>query len=468
MSNAKSRIFAAVAGALSVGAAAAWAEPTPQDMKIQELQDKVAALEARQASNSKDLAATIDGILRDAERRSQLLATNGEASAGYDGGFFIKAGDAWVLRPGAQFQFRNITNYREEAKPGGDSAIDNGFEIRRMRFFLAGNVFSKDLDYYIEWDTDRNGGSVFLNEAWARYFFADEWGLRAGQFKELSSHEWLVGPKRSMAVESSLVDNLLGGNGIGGYTQGVTLIYGGERNNNNPFAVEAGYIDGAAQSNTDFTSRGEPLPVPEPTVGYLMPPGKHAFDFGITGRAEYKVMGDWADYKDFTAKGTKQDLLVVGAGGDWSQGGDGNLILASADIQYENPNGLGLYAAGLMKYMDSQMSGLGKSSTDWGFLIQASYAFAGNWEVFGRYDAMFLDQSVVFADGHDQDVYHEITLGVNYYLGQDGSAMHRAKITVDLTYLPNGAPAPLTGLGVLDNNGAEAEWMLRAQFQLLI
>ena len=466
MTNAKSRLFAAVAGALSLGATAAWAQPSAQDVKIQELQNKVEALEARQAATTKDLAATIDSILRDAEKRSQLLATNGEASAGYDGGFFIKAGDAWVLRPGAFFQFRNVTSYREDAKPTEDDAWDNGFEMRRMRFFLAGNAFSKDLDYYIEWDTNRDSGNLVLFEAWARYFFAEDWGLRVGQFKDLSTHEWITSSKRQLVADFSLVDSLLGGSGMGMYTQGVTLIYGGQRNR--AVNIEAGYIDGANQSNTDFTSRGEPLPLSEPAVGYLSSPPKHAFDWGVTGRAEWKAMGDWNDYRDFTAKGTTKDLLVLGIGGDWSQGGDGNLGIFSADAQYEHPKGLGLYAAGLVKFMDGELSGMPKDTTDWGFLVQGSYLLNGNWEIFARYDVTFLDVDVLAADGHTQDDFHEITVGVNYYLGQGGSAFHRAKITVDLTYLPNGAPTEVRGIDVLDNNGFEAEWMLRAQFQLLI
>ena len=57
---------------------------------------------------------------------------------------------------------------------------------------------------------------------------------------------------------------------------------------------------------------------------------------------------------------------------------------------------------------------------------------------------------------------------MNYYLGRDGSARHRAKVTVDLSYLPNGSPAIAPGLDILDDNAAEAEWMLRGQFQLWI
>lgn len=465
MRNTKSRLFAAVVGTLSMGAAAAFAEPTSQDLQnqVRDLQGKVAAMEAKQASSSKDLAAAIDSMIRDSEKRSQLLATSGEASAGYDNGFFIKAGDAWVLKPGALFQFRNVTSYRTDVTGSGD-AWENGFEVARMKLTLEGNAFSKDLEYAFIWDNTAEDGTLTLTDAWAKYMFADAWGFRAGQFRDPVAHEWLVNDGRQLAVDRSLVDGLLGG-GYVGYTQGVTLIYGGYEKNN-PLMVEAGYTDGAAQINTDFTGRGNPLPSPEPTVPVVGTPGGHSFDWGIAGRLEYKVMGNWADYADFTAKDTAADLLVFGIGGDWSQGGDGDSFVATIDGQYENAMGLGVYAAGFYRRLEGELVGGGESDDDLGLLLQAGYMLGKSWEIFGRYDIVTLGRDA--AVGSDEDTFQEFTLGVNYYLGKDGSAKHRAKVTVDLTYLPNGSPAVAPGLDVLDANDAQEEWMLRGQFQLWI
>jgi hypothetical protein len=84
------------------------------------------------------------------------------------------------------------------------------------------------------------------------------------------------------------------------------------------------------------------------------------------------------------------------------------------------------------------------------------------WEVFGRYDVTFLDEDFVTGE----DTFHEFTVGVNYYLGQNGSAGHRAKLTVDVVYLPNGSPSDQTGLGILA--GTEDQFVLRGQFQIQI
>jgi hypothetical protein len=184
-------------------------------------------------------------------------------------------------------------------------------------------------------------------------------------------------------------------------------------------------------------------------------------------------MGDWKNYSDFTAKGTKEDLLVAGLAGDWTQSGDGDVITGTTDLQYENASGLGLYGAVVYQYVNSSLQGFTQNSSNWGLLAQGSYLFTGNWEVFARYDATIYDNGPMFkqgglSTGDDVNTINEITLGVNYYMGADGSAGHRAKFTVDLTYLPDGSPKPATSLGIVDDNGGNAEWILRAQFQLLI
>ena len=66
----------------------------------------------------------------------------------------------------------------------------------------------------------------------------------------------------------------------------------------------------------------------------------------------------------------------------------------------------------------------------------------------------------------DEDTFHEITAGVNYYLGPDGSYLHRAKLQLDATYLPNGAPSDQTQAGSLAGEGDQ--FVVRAQLQLQI
>jgi len=461
MTNPKSRIFAAVAGALSVGAVAWAAEPTAQEARIQQLEAKLAALETQQAANSKDVAATIDSVLRDAERRSQLLATSGDQGAGYDSGFYIRAGEGWVLRPGLQFQFRNVTDYREDGESldgdgdddGGDDDIDNGFEVRRMKLELSGTAFTKDLEYAFSWATNRSDGGLTLEDAFVKYMFSDDWGFRAGQYKDPVHHEELTSSKRQLAADRSLVNEVLGG-GVTDRVQGASLIYGGYQRGNRVNA-EVAVHDGINSDNTNFRD-------------HALDDGANA-DFGIGARVEFLAVGDdWRPYRDFTAMGNKGDILVLGAGADWTQVGDDNLFFGTIDAQWENSGGLGIYGAVLLTHADgdaaSSVLGIEDDGTNWGGVLQAGYMLNEQWELFGRGGVIVFDEEIVAVD---EDTFWELTVGVNYYLGQNGSAGHRAKVTVDVTWLPDGAGIEDTGLGI---GGAtdQDEFVIRGQFQLLI
>jgi outer membrane murein-binding lipoprotein Lpp len=461
MFSSRRHIAAAIGSVLITAGGAAWADPA--DTKIQQLEAKVAQLEARQSQDNKAVAATIEGVLRDAEKRSQLLATNGDASSGYDNGFFIRSGD-FTLRPGVQFQFRNITDYREETDGPKDDEIENGFEVRRLKFELTGTAFSKDLSYAFIWATDREGGSLILEDAFVKYMFADDWGLRAGQFKDPgNSHEELVSSKRQLAVDRSLTNEVLNG-GVLDRVQGVTLIYGGY-NKNNPLNVEIGLHDGANSDNSDYTGHlGSPG-----TISSTGRPGSHAFDFGVGGRAEYKFMGDWKNYAQFSALNVKEDTAVLGGGFDWSQGGDGDAITAFVDISYQNANGLSLYAAAHYRHLDGEIAASADKgeddgdNEDFGVVLQAGYMLNPAWEIFGRYAGIWFDDD--FGDDESDD-FHEFTVGVNYFLGNNGSAGHRAKVTIDLNYLPEGTPNSQKGIGYLGDG--DDEIVIRGQFQLLI
>jgi hypothetical protein len=213
--------------------------------------------------------------------------------------------------------------------------------------------------------------------------------------------------------------------------------------------------DGSGSLNSNYLGHYPSAPL---TVG------NHAFDFGILARAEYKAMGKWANYSDLTAKDTKENLLVLGAAVNWDQGGNGDLLGFAADAAFEMSNGLGLYLGGV--YRNASADLVGSDQSDWGLVAQASYLLNPAWEVFGRYSIVKYDNEIV--RGSDaEDTFHEVTVGVNYYLGNNGSAGNRAKVTVDLNWLPNGAPMPSTNLGYLGDT-IENEWVVRGQFQLAL
>jgi hypothetical protein len=245
---------------------------------------------------------------------------------------------------------------------------------------------------------------------------------------------------------------VLGGNLID-RVQGVSLIYGGTKEN--PLRIEGTFSDGDNSKNTDFR---DTIP------GAAGQPPVYSADWGAGARVEFKAFGDWANYKDFSAKGNKADLLVFGAGTSYTErdSAAGKTLLNTADVQWENASGVGAYGAVHGNYTDLDDTGAAADDNrfDWGAIAQVGYLLSNQWEIFGRYDVTILDDDFATAD----DTFNEFTAGVNYFLGQDGAAGHRAKVTVDVVYLPDGAPSAQTGAGI--TAGDEDQIVFRGQFQL--
>src|SRR2546429_2934665 len=315
------------------------------------------SIESQKASQS-DQDATIRAVLDDAQRRSHLLANGGAITAGYDNGFFIQNDHgSFLLKPSVNAQFRNVTTFRQNAKAGGtEDDIQNGFEYRRVRFRFDGNVFSKDFTYSFVWDTNRQGGTVSLLDAWMQYQFQPDWAVKFGQFKASLFQERNLSGFAQLAVDRSLLDSLIAG-AIIDRVQGVSLIYGGRGANS--LRAEAAFHDGANSRNTNF----------QDTFDSSTPPDgiDDRTDWGAAARVEWKPFGDWKAYKDFSAIDNKSDLLVIGAGGNLDGAPSSNNFYGTVDAQWETASGLSVFAGLFLRNRDP----LGAEDfTDYGGLIQ--------------------------------------------------------------------------------------------------
>jgi hypothetical protein len=445
----KRTLSALLAATLGFGGSAFAADPAANPAELQrqleQLQQQVRDLQAKQATpaapvyTGAQVDATVSSLIKDADRRSALLAETGGFYGGWmDDKFTIRSADGdYDLSPGVQLQFRNITNFNENQGMNGGDEFQNGFDVRRLKFSIDGHAITKKLYYNFVWATARDGGGLFLEEAYAQYQFADNFSLKAGQYKEYIYHEQIVSSKRQLAVDRSLVNEVL--NGGESYVQGVDLLWDGGR-----VRADIAITDGYNSRNTTWQD-----------------PPTNAFDFGVHSRVEFAAMGDFKGYNQFTSLGTKTDLLVLGAGADWSQNGDIDVYHGNVDAQW-NSGPFGAYGAFVVLYNEPGNSG-GQSSFDYGIVVQGSYLINSQWEAFARYDYMQLENAGRSAIGHGtEDTFHEVTVGVNYYLRG-----HQAKITLDAGWLPNGAPNNQEGAGILANDGTN-EYYIRAQFQLLI
>jgi hypothetical protein len=449
MSGTRTRLMAAAAAAvasLAVSSAAVRAadEPTTKELldQIKQLQAKVEKLEAKEQQNNADVARTVDEMVKDAEKRSVLMDPIPFTGNWQAGKFTLKSDDGnFLLHPWFQLQFRNVTNYRDD-DGSGDSDFQNGFEVRRMKFGVDGNVFSPNTTYLFNWATNRNGGALQLEEAWLRHKLSDTWAIKGGQIKDPFAHESLVSSKRFLAADRTLLTDVFTGGD--NYVQGVSAQY-----TQDALQAEVAFTDGMNTFNDNFQDF--------PTNNW---------DFGVAGRVQYKLFGDWSAYEQFSSLSIKRQLAVIGGGVDLSQAGDTSQVLHTVDIQYNQTTGLGLFGAYYGRYtanspVDAGTPAAATSDTyDWGFIVQGSYLIPDTkWEPFVRFDFISFDDANIPA-GADGTV-PEITVGTNYYIhGQD------LKFTVDLMWLPNGSPVSDSGSGVLASD--DSEFVLRGQFQLLL
>jgi len=451
-------LYTAAMAGLGISSVVFAVEPSREELQqqINDLKAKVDQLQAAQQNmvTRQDVDQTVKAILQDADKRSQLFAIEGFTAGWTDGKFIIQSSDGnFLLHPWLQFQLRNTTTWGIDRKqPNNNDDIENGFEVRRLKIGIDGNAFSKDLTYAFQWQVDRKSGTPGLEDAWVKYQFSDQWAIRGGQFKDPLAHDSLVSSKRFLTNERSFTNDYF--SPADNYIQGVSVVYG---NSQMPLHAEAAFTDGA--NIVEFASV---LNRSNYNQNFRDFPTNNA-DYGAAMRAEYLVMGDWKDYDDYTAMGTKTPLLVIGAGGDYTEIGHAGFFTHTVDAQYEHPSGLALYGAYYGKYTKDNPAGTGVTGTqdlyDWGALAQIGYMINRKWEIFGRYGYLHLDGDVVPA-GFDNEV-NEFTFGTNYYLHG-----HNAKVTLDIGYLPNGSPLSDDGAGILGNK--DPDFYLRGQFQLLL
>ncbi len=298
-----------------------------------------------------------------------------------------------------------------------------------------------------------------LEEAWVKFHITDTpWYVKAGQIHDPLDHENIIGSKYR-DPEASLQGDLFGNTDT--FTQGATVIYDPKQS----FRFEGGITDGIYAANTSFQ---------DPEVNDFI-----TYNYGFAGRAEYKVMGNWKDYDQFTALNDKDNLLIFGAGADYSQGDSAigksfGQFSHTADVEFATPGGLALYASYFGRYITSNQGiplgspvsatvagsgvGFGHDTYEPSIMAQAGYVFNQKIEPYVRYEFLHLQGTPV---GSENNV-HEVSVGFNYYFHG-----HNAKFTGQVMYLPNGIPVSDTSSDVLVDNG-HAEVVIMGQFQLLL
>ncbi|MEK6702398.1 MAG: porin [Planctomycetota bacterium] len=429
----------------------------------------------------------------DAER---LASTVGRSS--FQGG----TGD--TMKVGGLIQFRYTADFRGAGTrvmtTGTNGRFTQGFTNGQTKLWVGGSVGTSDLEYKLQgnFTSDNSGGGAagpgagavpsasaggtfFLDDAYFNYKLNDSWSVKGGQFKMPLLREETIADQYQLSAQRSFTNNVFSA----GRSQQVQLTFAQDN-----FRAMGGFTDGWRSRNTDFNAPNEA-------------------DFGLYARAEFKWAGDWSRFDDFTSFKGDGNAGMAGVSLLWQTSGSNGFLgdtvpapgpapriagssffLYSGDVSFEG-DGWSLYGAVIGAHLDPRTT-LEKTTDSFGLVVQGGYHLNDNWEVFGRWDALFVDKNVgsvaVAGAGLKPHNFHFLTAGVNYYLIPK---KHTMKLTVDAVFsfnktdgligtnvltgantatntgLPGGsAAAPYTGGGVLGDVKA-GELALQAQVQVL-
>ena len=363
-------------------------------------------------------------------------AVEGGMSAGYNGKSFVLEGDGYTMEIGGQLQFRYAFN-ADDGREADDTETLDGFEFRRTKIGFEGSLLDPDFEYTLVLATNRDGGDIFVEDAIIGYTFENGVSLQAGLFKLPFAYEELLSSKRQLAADRSLS------------TEYFTL----NRSEQIQVQVPLGEFGRTYVSFSDGGNRNN--------TGAL----NDATDFAFTGRAEFRLAGDWKQMKDLVAYNDEFALFAsVAAHTEKARDAgpvDGDTTLAyTADVIAKAGN-LALMGAFYGASADEA------EAEPLGFVVQAGLNVTEKLQPFARYD--FLDNDVTDVSA--------VTAGFNYFLNG-----HNAKFTLDGVYViePDGdvdanalpglnGGAYSSGLALDDDglNGDDSQFAVRAQFQLL-
>lgn len=345
----------------------------------------------------------------------------------------LKSADGlFTLVPAFHGQFRETLRSKVgDAHPDIDSDLD----LRRARPDFRGYVLTPDFTYHLQFEFAHQANlDTFLDYEF-KYAFTPDLALRFGQYKERIFHERDVSIFRQQTIDRSITDSYLGGGNID-RVRGIAGIVGGSKDN--PFRLEITLHNGDVQN-----------PLNAPSVAGAR--------FGVGARLEWKPFGGWYDYnQEFTARYGRDPLFVIGLGSDTTQRGDNDETRSVIDAMLKTPDRTSVFAALHSRYVDIGDPRYDQGHRlDYGAMLQAAHAFTPAWEIYARYALIQFDRDFVRMQ--------EMTLGLNHYLGPNGAWSHKAKLSLDLVYLPDGAPSSVNPSGILRNDTSEL--LLRTQLQ---
>ena len=433
---------------------AASAQGTDAMSEIAQLKAEVATLKSQNGDKwlteerAAEIKSLVKDVLADSETRTSLQGSG--ATSGYNNGFFISSADGnfklnlslltqarftWNYQPGENIGtpslgrnlFGNV--YAQVEGTGtvsgtGDGVSTWAFENRRTQMAFAGNIVDPSWTYMTRLNYGSaidpytpEAGALVLQDAWVNKDFGNGVGLKVGQFKSPFMAESLRNDGAQLTAERSVVDYIFSG----GYTQGIMLNY-----TQDMFRAMGSYNNGPrAQNGTWSTGSNNSI--------------------SLSGRAEFKAMGSWAQFDNETSLKSDESGLVIGAAIQYynnrgtSVEGQYNPSVASiiygdttgltttgavdwtADATFKS-GGMNLSAAFVGSNASYANNGTAsnESFSSYGMVVQGGYRFTDSLEAFGRWEWMNIENGAATPGGlpaSATDVNNILTFGVNVYAG---------------------------------------------------
>jgi len=404
-----------------------------------------------------------------------------------DPAWFVERADNSSMRISVLSQARYMVSQRNAGFISPSSETTYGFSLPRTRISFDGSIVSSQFNYRVSLDfgdaelsrgrgtgppLTGSTGTPRLLDAYAQYNFAGKnegYYLKIGQFKNIVLTEEAVASEYQLAIDRSMVSEILGP----GYTQGVGFGFVGDSYAWEMSITDGGrYLGSRETDNTAFNDVNEA-------------------DMAVGFRYDWKFKGSWDQFADFTSFQGGNSGSKIGGGflyqfhGQTNPGGQipgfigsnvesTQVITWTLDYQYES-DGWNFFAAYIGQWVDWELSTATLGVLQNAVVLQGGWFIDDQTEFYARLDTLWLDKAFRNGFGTPNGYITRIgTVGVNYYIVPES---HAAKLSFDASYAFDslfalavgagdsiGLPDPSTTgfLGLTDH-----EFVLRLQLQLM-
>lgn len=385
--------------------------------QINELRAEIASLKAQNGENwlTEQRAAEIKGlvqdVLADADTRASLQG--GTSNAGYDNGFFVSSSDGnFRLNINGGASIRWSFNKRSFDVGTGDEK-NWGFQSRHAAVMLTGHIVDPSWKYNVsfgffdasgDYNQSTFGGEAYLTDWYVLKDFGG-WYFKAGQFVSPFTRERALSDYGLQTLDHSNSSYVFGL----GRTQGIEVGCISDW-----FRFAGAFSDGIGRYS------------PTQNNDFLPPGASPSSDFAVSGRVEGKFGGTWSQFEDDQSWRGEEFGFLVGLGGYFQSGRNGN-----ANFAYPGTDGSeygftadatasfgGFNVTGALFYTtaDSDFSGGGGDSDNYGAYVQAGFFLSDEFELVGRYEYGDLGELGGVLDNNLQSV---ITIGANWYFAKN-------------------------------------------------